>query len=106
MTILLAAAFGLVIGAALGMLGAGGSILAIPALVYGVGLPLGAAIPTSLLVVAVSAAGGLVARWRSKVIRWPVALVFAAASVPVPRSPAPRWASCCRTGGCWSRSPS
>ncbi|MFI5611807.1 TSUP family transporter [Amycolatopsis sp. NPDC051903] len=49
---------------------------------YGVGLPLDAAIPTSLLVVAVSAAGGLVARWRSKVIRWPVALVFAAASVP------------------------
>ncbi|WIY06612.1 sulfite exporter TauE/SafE family protein [Amycolatopsis mongoliensis] len=82
MTILLAAAFGLVIGAALGLLGAGGSILAIPALVYGVGLPLSAAIPTSLLVVAVSAAGGLVARWRSKVIRWPVALVFAAASVP------------------------
>jgi hypothetical protein len=79
---LLAVAFGLVIGAALGLLGAGGSILAIPALVYGVGLPLHAAIPTSLLVVAVSAAGGLVARWRSKVIRWPVALVFAAASVP------------------------
>jgi len=82
MTFLLAAAFGLVIGAALGLLGAGGSILAIPALVYGVGLPLSSAIPTSLLVVAVSAAGGLAARWKSKVIRWPVALVFAAASVP------------------------
>ncbi|MET8846852.1 sulfite exporter TauE/SafE family protein [Amycolatopsis sp. NPDC004625] len=82
MTLLPAAAFGLVIGAALGLLGAGGSILAIPALVYGVGVPLGAAIPTSLLVVAVSAAGGLAARWRSKVIRRPVALVFAAASVP------------------------
>lgn len=82
MTMLPAVAFGVVVGAALGLLGAGGSILAIPALVYGVGLPLSAAIPTSLLVVAVSAAGGLVARWRSKVIRWPVALVFAAASVP------------------------
>ncbi|QXV56502.1 sulfite exporter TauE/SafE family protein [Amycolatopsis sp. TNS106] len=82
MTMLLAVAFGLVIGSALGLLGAGGSILAIPALVYGVGLPLSAAIPTSLLVVAVSASGGLVARWRAKVIRWPVALVFAAASVP------------------------
>ncbi|WP_340681393.1 sulfite exporter TauE/SafE family protein [Amycolatopsis coloradensis] len=79
---ILAAAFGLVIGAALGLLGAGGSILAIPALVYGVGLPLSAAIPTSLLVVTVSAAGGLVGRWRSKVIRWPVALVFATAGVP------------------------
>ena len=82
MTFVLAAVFGVAIGAALGLLGAGGSILAIPALVYGVGLPLGSAIPTSLLVVAVSAAGGLVARWQSKVIRWPVALVFAAAGVP------------------------
>ncbi|MFI5615516.1 sulfite exporter TauE/SafE family protein [Amycolatopsis sp. NPDC051903] len=82
MTILLAAIFGLVVGAALGVLGAGGSILAIPALVYGVGLPLGSAIPTSLVVVAVSAAGGLVSRWASKVIRWPVALVFVVASVP------------------------
>jgi len=82
MTFLLAVAFGLAVGAVVGLLGAGGSILAIPALVYGVGLPLSAAIPTSLLVVVVSAAGGLVARWRSTVIRWPVALVFAAASVP------------------------
>ncbi|WP_020658984.1 sulfite exporter TauE/SafE family protein [Amycolatopsis benzoatilytica] len=82
MTLLLAAVFGVFIGAALGLLGAGGSILAIPALVYGVGLPLSSAIPTSLLVVAVSAAGGLIARRKSKVIRWPVALVFAAASVP------------------------
>jgi uncharacterized protein len=67
-----AAIFGLVIGAFLGLLGAGGSILAIPALVYGVGLPLHSAIPTSLLVVALSAFAGLIARWRSNVIRWPV----------------------------------
>ncbi|WP_280429641.1 sulfite exporter TauE/SafE family protein [Nocardia brasiliensis] len=77
-----AAIFGLIIGAFLGLLGAGGSILAIPALIYGVGLPLDSAIPTSLLVVALSAATGLIARWQSNVIRWPVALVFAAASVP------------------------
>jgi len=34
---LLAGVFGLVIEAALGLLGAGGSILAVPALIYGVG---------------------------------------------------------------------
>ena len=79
---ILAGVFGLVIGAALGLLGAGGSILAVPALIYGVGQPLQAALFGSLLVVAISAAGGVVARLRAGVIRWPVALVFAAASVP------------------------
>jgi len=44
--------------------------------------PLQAALFGSLLVVAISAAGGVVARLRAGVIRWPVALVFAAASVP------------------------
>ncbi|SDN04000.1 sulfite exporter TauE/SafE family protein [Allokutzneria albata] len=78
----LAGLFGLVIGAVLGMLGAGGSILAVPALVYGVGMPLSSAVPTSLLVVAVSALGGLAVRWRLGVIRWPVALVLTAAGVP------------------------
>ena len=79
---LLSALFGLVIGAVLGALGAGGSILAVPALVYGVGLPLATAIPTSLIVVAVSALGGLAARRRTGAIRWPVALVFTATSIP------------------------
>lgn len=41
---ILAGVFGLIIGAALGLLGAGGSILAVPALVYGVGQPLPAAV--------------------------------------------------------------
>ncbi len=79
---ILAGVFGLIIGAAVGLLGAGGSILAVPALVYGIGQPLEAALFGSLLVVAVSAAGGLVPRLRAKVIRWPIALVFAAAGVP------------------------
>jgi len=79
---ILAGVFGLIIGAALGLLGAGGSILAVPALVYGIGQPLPAAVFGSLLVVAVSAGGGLVPRLRAGVIRWPIALVFAAAGVP------------------------
>lgn len=74
--------FGAVIGLALGLLGAGGSILAVPALVYGVGQPLQTAIPTSLAVVALSSLGGLVPRERRRAVRWPVALVFGAAGVP------------------------
>lgn len=79
---ILAGVFGLVIDATVGLLGAGGSVLAVPALVYGVGQPVAAALFGSLLVVAVSAAGGLVPRLRAGVIHWPVALVFAAAGVP------------------------
>ncbi|WP_424187701.1 TSUP family transporter [Actinokineospora sp. G85] len=71
-----------IIDAVLGLLGAGGSILAIPALVYGVGISLAAAVPVSLLVVAVSAVGAVAARLRTGVIRWPVTLIFAATSVP------------------------
>ncbi|MEU3648790.1 sulfite exporter TauE/SafE family protein [Lentzea sp. NPDC034063] len=77
-----AAIFGLIVGAVLGVLGAGGSILTVPALVFGVGMPFSTAVPTSLVVVAVSALGGLAARWRTGAVRWPVALVFSAGGVP------------------------
>lgn len=73
---------GLFIGLALGALGAGGSILAVPALVHLAGQPLAAAIPTSLIVVGVSAAAALAPRLRGGGVRWPVALVFGAAGVP------------------------
>lgn len=74
-----AVALGLVIGVLLGLLGGGGSILALPALVYGVGLPLSAAIPTSLLVVAISAATALLPRLRHDHVQWRIAGVFGAA---------------------------
>ena len=66
-------------GAALGLVGGGGSILAVPALVYGLGMPVGQAVPISLLVVAGTAAAGVVARLRRGEVRWPVAAVFGAA---------------------------
>ncbi|MDQ0381342.1 sulfite exporter TauE/SafE family protein [Amycolatopsis thermophila] len=53
-----------------------------PALVYLAGQPLAAAIPTSLIVVGVSAAAALAPRLRGGGVRWPVALVFGAAGVP------------------------
>lgn len=78
----LAVIFGALIGLSLGLLGAGGSILAVPALVYGVGQPLHTAIPTSLAVIALSALGGLLPRERRTAVQWPVALVFGAAGTP------------------------
>jgi uncharacterized membrane protein YfcA len=55
---------GLVIGALVGLLGGGGSILAVPALVYVVGQPLPQAVATSLLVVGITAVVALLPRLR------------------------------------------
>jgi hypothetical protein len=59
--LLLALALGLLIGASLGLLGGGGSMLAVPVLVYVAGVDVHAAIGTSLAVVGATAlVGGLV----------------------------------------------
>ena len=79
---ILAALFGAVIGSALGLLGAGGSILAVPALVYGVGQPLHAAIPASLAVVAVSSLGGVMPQERRREVQWRIAGIFGTAGIP------------------------
>ena len=73
------AGLGLVIGVLLGLLGGGGSILAVPALVYGAGVPLAAAVPMSLLVVGVSSATALLPRLRQGQLSWRIAGVFGAA---------------------------
>ncbi|MBW6435848.1 sulfite exporter TauE/SafE family protein [Actinoplanes hulinensis] len=67
--------FGALIGILLGLLGGGGSILALPALVYGAGLTLAAAVPTSLLVVGVSSATALLPRVRAGLVRWRIAAI-------------------------------
>lgn len=76
------AALGLAIGLLLGLLGAGGSILAVPALVYGAGLPLAVAVPTGLLVVGVTAAAAAVPRARRGQVSWRVAAVVGSAGIP------------------------
>lgn len=76
--IITAAAFGLIVGGLLGLVGGGGSILAVPALVYGVGLPLAAAIPTSLVVVGASSAVAVLPRLRGGV-NWRLAIIIGAA---------------------------
>lgn len=77
MTIAIAVACGLAIGVSLGLLGGGGSILAVPALVYLLGQDVDAAVPTSLLVVGASSFGGIAEHARNGDIRWRTALGFA-----------------------------
>ena len=59
MTLLLAVLLGVVVGALLGLVGAGGAIVAVPALVYGLGLPVRVAVPVSLMMAAIALAGTL-----------------------------------------------
>jgi uncharacterized membrane protein YfcA len=76
-----ALALGLFVGVVLGVVGGGGSIIAVPALVYGVGMGPAEAIPTSLLVVGVSSLAALIPRLREG-INWPVVLLVGAAGIP------------------------
>jgi hypothetical protein len=69
MRALLASPLGFLIGFALGALGGGGSILAVPALVYAAGQSPAEATTTSLLVVAGASVFGLVGHWRAGRVR-------------------------------------
>lgn len=72
---------GLLIGAVLGLVGAGGSIIAVPALVYGVGLPTDEAVPASLIVVGLAALTAVIPRLR-RAIDWRTAVLVGAAGIP------------------------
>jgi len=79
--LLLAVPVGLLIGLALGALGGGGSILAVPALVYLLGQGAQEATTGSLVVVGVAAASALVPQARAGRVRWRRGLVFSALGV-------------------------
>jgi uncharacterized membrane protein YfcA len=79
--LLLTLPLGLVVGLALGALGGGGSILAVPALVYVVGLGPKEAVTTSLVIVGVAALGGMVGHWRAGRVRVVAGLWFSLAGV-------------------------
>lgn len=68
--------FGALVGLSLGLTGSGGSILAIPLLVYGAGLPMQQALAVSLLMVASIAAFGAVRQTITKQINWRAAILF------------------------------
>lgn len=82
MQIALNMAAGSVVGFSLGLIGGGGSILAVPLILYlvGVGDP-HVAIGTAAVAVAASAAFNLANHARQGMVRWHCALVFAAAGV-------------------------
>src|SRR6185503_8341337 len=79
---LLATGSGILVGFVLGLIGGGGSILAVPLLVYVVGVASPhAAVGTAAVAVALNAAAGVVAHARAGNIKWPCAVVFAFAGV-------------------------
>jgi uncharacterized membrane protein YfcA len=82
MTGVLALLSGSLVGFSLGLIGGGGSILAVPLLLYvvGIGDP-HVAIGTSALAVAVNAFVNLLGHWRAGTVKWPCASVFAAAGI-------------------------
>ena len=75
-------ASGSLVGFSLGLIGGGGSILAVPLILYVVGVENpNVAIGTSAVAVAASAAINLANHARQGLVRWHCALVFAAAGV-------------------------
>jgi uncharacterized membrane protein YfcA len=74
---------GALVGAILGLTGAGGGILAVPALVAGMSWPIQQATPVALIAVAGSAAIGALEAFRRKLVRYRAALFMAAAGVPL-----------------------
>lgn len=74
-------AVGAVVGAVVGLVGAGGAIIAVPALVYLVGLDPDDAVPTSLIVVGLSSLAGLLPRLRTG-IDWKLVAILGVAGFP------------------------
>ena len=73
---------GSVVGFSLGLIGGGGSILALPLLLYVVGVKdPHVAIGTSALAVAANAFANLVQHARAGTVKWPCAIVFAVSGV-------------------------
>ncbi len=73
---------GSIVGFSLGLIGGGGSILAVPLLIYVVGVPSAhVAIGTSAFAVAANAVANLAAHTRMKTVKWRCAATFALAGV-------------------------
>lgn len=81
MRALLASPLGFLIGVSLGALGGGGSILAVPALVYAAGQTPKHATTTSLILVAITAVMGIVPHWRAGRVRFGAGAVFGLAGI-------------------------
>ncbi len=79
---ILALGSGGLVGLSLGLIGGGGSILAVPLLIYVVGVSsTHLAIGTSAVAVAANATVGVFFHARANTVKWPCAIVFAASGV-------------------------
>ncbi|MDX1386879.1 MAG: sulfite exporter TauE/SafE family protein, partial [bacterium] len=81
MTILLALVMGGVVGLTLGVFGSGGSVLAVPILVYVLGMEVKDAIAMSLVIVGLTAVTGAVQQYRQKTFCLKPALFFSAVGI-------------------------
>jgi len=78
----LAVLSGSAVGFSLGLIGGGGSILAVPLLLYVVGIgDAHVAIGTSAFAVSLNAFGNLIGHWRAGNVKWPCAATFAVAGI-------------------------
>ncbi|MFE2263252.1 sulfite exporter TauE/SafE family protein [Streptomyces griseosporeus] len=77
--LILALIAGAVVGLALGALGGGGSVLAVPALIYLLGFTPAAATTASLIIVTATSLTALYAHARTGDVRWKAGALFAAA---------------------------
>ena len=75
------AAVGVVLGVLTGFLGVGGGFLVMPALVLLAGLDIRRAVPTSLAIIAVNAAGGLAGQVQHVDLDWPFTLAVLASAL-------------------------
>jgi hypothetical protein len=80
---LISLVLGVVVGIVLGLTGAGGGILAVPALVFGLGWSMQQAAPVALIAVAVAAAIGTIEGFSRRLVRYRAAMLMAACGVPV-----------------------
>ncbi|MCX4986491.1 sulfite exporter TauE/SafE family protein [Streptomyces sp. NBC_00572] len=75
------AAKGLAVGAVTGLVGSGGGFLVVPALAILGGLPMGAAVGTSLLVIAMNSFAGLAGHLSGVSVDWALALTVTGTAV-------------------------
>ena len=76
---------GILIGAVMGLTGAGGGILAVPVLVAGLHLSMQQAAPIALFAVASGAAVGAIDGFKHKLVRYKAAALMAICGVPMTR---------------------
>ncbi|MGO1385945.1 MAG: sulfite exporter TauE/SafE family protein [Arachnia sp.] len=79
--IILALVLAVLVGVSLGLLGGGGSILAVPILTYVVGMEPREAIAASLFIVGVTSVFGLFSHARAKRVRWKTGVIFGLAAM-------------------------